>query len=143
MNYLLGFGSIQSHRHEFHGCRQIAKPHKYYLMCVIVFFGVCFLYLFCFSQVGILVKLPTPSTTITLLGYFELSKMLQVSLSLSLSLSLSHSLIKFWFSKSTTIIVKYVEKNTFRVILVHNKWVISFLQGQPPPQHLVSYQSLL
>ena len=34
-------------------CRQIAEPRKYCLVRVIVFFGVCFLYLFCFSQVGI------------------------------------------------------------------------------------------
>ena len=40
-------------------CRQIAKPRKYCLVRVIVFFGVCFLYLFCFSQIGILVKFPT------------------------------------------------------------------------------------
>ena len=39
--------------------RQIVEPHKYCLMRVIVFFGVCFLYLFCFSQVEILVKFPT------------------------------------------------------------------------------------
>ena len=42
-------------------CRQIAEPCKYCLVHVIVFFGVCFLYLFCFSQVGILVKFPTTS----------------------------------------------------------------------------------
>ena len=41
------------------GRRQIAESRKYCLVCVIVFFGVCFLYLFCFSQVGILVKFPT------------------------------------------------------------------------------------
>ena len=40
------------------GRRQIAKPRKYCLVRVIVFFDVCFLYLFCFSQVGILVKIP-------------------------------------------------------------------------------------
>ena len=34
--------------------RQIAESHKYCLVLVIVFFGVWFLYLFCFSQVGIL-----------------------------------------------------------------------------------------
>ena len=39
--------------------RQIAEPCKYCLVHVIVFFGVCFLYLFCFSHVGILVKFPT------------------------------------------------------------------------------------
>ena len=39
--------------------RQIAEPRKYCLVRVIVFFSVCFLYLFCFSQVGILVKFPT------------------------------------------------------------------------------------
>ena len=43
------------------GRRQIAEPRKYCLVRVIVFFGVCFLYLFCFSQVGILVKFPTHS----------------------------------------------------------------------------------
>ena len=32
--------------------RQIAKPRKYYLVRVIVFFGVYFLYFFCFLQVG-------------------------------------------------------------------------------------------
>ena len=40
------------------GCRQIAKPCKYCLVRVIVFFSVCFLYFFCFSQVGNLVKFP-------------------------------------------------------------------------------------
>ena len=39
--------------------KQIAESRKYCLVRVIVFFGVCFLYLFCFSQVGILVKFPT------------------------------------------------------------------------------------
>ena len=38
---------------QLRGCRQIAEPRKYCLVRVIVFFGVCFLYLFCFSQVGI------------------------------------------------------------------------------------------
>ena len=46
---------------QLHGRRQIAEPPKYCLVCVIVFFGVCFLYLFCFSQVGVLVKFPTES----------------------------------------------------------------------------------
>ena len=41
------------------GRRKIAKPRKYCLVCVIVFFGVCFHYLFCFSQVEILVKFLT------------------------------------------------------------------------------------
>ena len=41
------------------GCRQIAEPCKYCLVCMIILFDVCFLYLFCFSQVGILVKFPT------------------------------------------------------------------------------------
>ena len=41
------------------GRRQIAEPRKYCLVHVIVFFDVCFLYLFCFSQVGILVKFST------------------------------------------------------------------------------------
>ena len=44
---------------QLHGRRQIAEPRKYYLVRVIVFFGVCFLYLFCFSQVEIFVKFPT------------------------------------------------------------------------------------
>ena len=39
---------------QLHGRRQIAEPRKYSLVRVIVFFDVCFLYLFCFSQVGIL-----------------------------------------------------------------------------------------
>ena len=39
--------------------RQIAEPHKYCLVRVIVFFGVYFLYLFCFSQVWILVNFPS------------------------------------------------------------------------------------
>ena len=43
---------------QLRGRRQIAKPCKYCFVRVIVFFGVCFLYLFCFSQVGILVKIP-------------------------------------------------------------------------------------
>ena len=43
---------------QLRGRRQIAEPHKYCLVRVIVFFDVCFLYLFCFSQVGILVKIP-------------------------------------------------------------------------------------
>ena len=34
-------------------------------MRVIVFFDVCFLYLFCFSQVGILVKIPYNKLSIT------------------------------------------------------------------------------
>ena len=44
---------------QLRGRRQIAEPRKYCVVRVIVFFGVCFLYLFCFSQVGILVKFPT------------------------------------------------------------------------------------
>ena len=43
---------------QLRGRRQIAEPRKYCLVRVIVFFGVCFLYLFCFLQVGILVKIP-------------------------------------------------------------------------------------
>ena len=39
---------------QLRGRRQIAEPRKYCLVHVIVFFGVCFLYLFCFSQVGII-----------------------------------------------------------------------------------------
>ena len=46
---------------QLRGCGQIAEPRKYCLVRVIVFFDVCFLYLFCFSQVGILVKFPTTS----------------------------------------------------------------------------------
>ena len=46
---------------QLRGRRQIVEPRKYCLMRVIVFFGVCFLYLFCFSQVGILDKFPTTS----------------------------------------------------------------------------------
>ena len=42
---------------QFRGRRQIAEPCKYCLVRVIVFFDVCFFYLFCFSQVGILVKI--------------------------------------------------------------------------------------
>ena len=44
---------------QLRGRKQIAKPRKYFLVRVIVFFGLCFLYLFCFLQVGILVKFPT------------------------------------------------------------------------------------
>ena len=44
---------------QLRGRRQIAEPRKYCLVHVIVFFGLCFLYLFCFSQVGILVKFST------------------------------------------------------------------------------------
>ena len=44
---------------QLRGRRQIAEPRKYCLVRVIVFFDVCFLYLFCFSQVVILVKFPT------------------------------------------------------------------------------------
>ena len=43
---------------QLRGRRQIAEPRKYCLVRVIVFFNVCFLYLFCFSKVGILVKIP-------------------------------------------------------------------------------------
>ena len=43
---------------QFRGRRQIAEPCKYCLVRVIVFFDVCFFYLFCFSQVGILGKIP-------------------------------------------------------------------------------------
>ena len=35
---------------QLRGRRQIAEPRKYCLVRVIVFFDVCFLYLFCFSQ---------------------------------------------------------------------------------------------
>ena len=44
---------------QLRGRRQIAESRKYCLMRMIVFFGVRFLYLFCFSQVRILVKFPT------------------------------------------------------------------------------------
>ena len=44
---------------QLRGRRQIAEPRKYCLVCVIFFFDVHFLYLFCFSQVEILVKFPT------------------------------------------------------------------------------------
>ena len=44
---------------QLRGRRQIAEPRKYCLVRVIVFFDVCFLYLFCFSQVEILIKFPT------------------------------------------------------------------------------------
>ena len=47
---------------QLRGRRQIAEPCKYCLVRVIVFFDVCFLYLFCFSQVGILVKFPTQTS---------------------------------------------------------------------------------
>ena len=47
---------------QLYGRRQIAEPHKYCLVRVIIFFSVCFLYLFCLSQVGILVKFPTTDT---------------------------------------------------------------------------------
>ena len=43
---------------QLRGCRQITEPRKYCHVRVIVFFDVCFLYLFCFSQVGILIKIP-------------------------------------------------------------------------------------
>ena len=48
---------------QLYGHRQITELRKYCLVRVIVFFGVCFLYLFCFSQVGILVKFPTSVTS--------------------------------------------------------------------------------
>ena len=44
---------------QFRKRRQIAEPRKYCLVHLITFFGVCFLYFFCFSQVGISVKFPT------------------------------------------------------------------------------------
>ena len=47
---------------QLRGRRQIAEPRKYCFVRMIVFFDVCFLYLFCFSQVGILVKFPTVLT---------------------------------------------------------------------------------
>ena len=53
---------------QLRGRRQIAEPHKYYLVHVIVFFDVCFFYLFCFSQVGILVKFPTRWERRTMVG---------------------------------------------------------------------------
>ena len=36
---------------QLRGRRKIAEPRKYCLVLVIIFFGVCFLYFFCFSQV--------------------------------------------------------------------------------------------
>ena len=53
------FSLIKVKSLQLRGRRQITEPRKYCLVRVIVFFGVCFLYLFCFSQVGILVKFPT------------------------------------------------------------------------------------
>ena len=53
---------------QLRGRRQIAEPRKYCLVRVIVFFDVCFLYLFCFSQVGILVKFPTVTSIDTKSG---------------------------------------------------------------------------
>ena len=47
---------------QLRGRGQIAEPHKYCLVHVIVFFGEYFLYLFCFSQGEILVKFPTTLT---------------------------------------------------------------------------------
>ena len=48
---------------QLRGRRQIAEPRKYCLVRVIVFlWRVVFLYLFCFSQVGILVKFPIAAT---------------------------------------------------------------------------------
>ena len=44
-------------------------------MRVIVFFDVCFLYLFCFSQVGILVKIPYKDIHIILFEYMEIHPM--------------------------------------------------------------------
>ena len=38
---------------QLRGRRQIAEPRKYCVVRVIVFFDVCCLYLFCFSQVEI------------------------------------------------------------------------------------------
>ena len=46
---------------QLHERRQIAEP-QYCLVRVIILFGVCFLYLFCFLQIGILVKFPTIQT---------------------------------------------------------------------------------
>ena len=59
---------------QLHGHRQIAEPRKYCLVCVIVFFDVCFLYLFCFSQVRILVKFPASRSTIMKLQTKTISK---------------------------------------------------------------------
>ena len=44
---------------QLRGRREIAESRKYCLVRMIVFFDVCFLYLFCFSQVGILIKFST------------------------------------------------------------------------------------
>ena len=45
---------------QLRGCRQAKLPnHVNIVLCVwLFFFDVCFLYLFCFSQVGIFVKIP-------------------------------------------------------------------------------------
>ena len=44
---------------QLRGRRQIAEPRKYCLVRVIVFSFPCVFSIFCFSQVGILVKFPT------------------------------------------------------------------------------------
>ena len=51
---------------QLRGRRQIAEPRKYCLVRVIFYFDMCFLYLFCFSQVGILVKFPTQKVSVYL-----------------------------------------------------------------------------
>ena len=56
-SYTLYFPLIIVKFLQLRGRRHIAEPRKYCLVRVIVFFDVCFLYLFCFSQVGILVKI--------------------------------------------------------------------------------------
>ena len=57
--YTIVFSLIIVKSLQLRGRRQIAESRKYCLVRVIVFFGVCFLYLFYFSHVGILVKFPT------------------------------------------------------------------------------------
>ena len=56
---IIVFSLIKVKSLQLRGRRQIAEPRKYCVVRVIVFFDVCFLYLFCFSQVQILVKFPT------------------------------------------------------------------------------------
>ena len=63
---------------QLRGRRQIAEPRKYCLVRVIVFFDVYFLYLFCFSQVGFLVKIPY-----TLVLHAGLSKIDTLTLTIS------------------------------------------------------------
>ena len=68
---------------QLRGRRQIAEPRKYCLVRVIVFFGVCFLYLFCLSQVGILFKFPTHA----ILLYVSMVILMSITLKLKNSLN--------------------------------------------------------